>query len=220
MKTKLLSVLALALLSLTFKAQSQCAATQSVGLLVSTTTTVNSTSPFVIKVCGTGFVYDTLCCSSKMYYMEPGSQVRLKGNNTTIFYMQSGSTLTIIGNGSTGIYRELGATVIGGMNSTTCTAVTFPATPACNSTGLNESHIYNTIGIYPNPANDLITINHPYNTALQATIYNSLGQKVKSVSIESENTTVNISDLNKGIYYMSFTDNGKTVLTKKITVLK
>lgn len=216
MRTKLLSLIALTFI--TVKIKSQCAATQSVGLLVSTTTTVNSNSPFTIKVCSTGFVYDTLCCSSKMYYMEAGSQVRIKGHNTTLFYMQSGSTLTVIGNGTTVIYREPGTTVIGAMNSTTCSAVSFPAMPACGTTGISDYKTNNEINVYPNPSSEYIHIKQTKHVALEGAVYNASGKKVLIFNADEPNTQLNIAGLSRGIYYITLTENGKTVSTKKISV--
>ena len=51
--------------------------------------------------------------------------------------------------------------------------------------------------IYPNPAKDLIHVVTPHTTSVQ--IYTIDGKIIKSVEV-SEDTTINISDLNSGLY--------------------
>lgn len=63
------------------------------------------------------------------------------------------------------------------------------------------------IEIYPNPATDFLTFKNIENQ--QISIYNFNGQKVLSTKITAENSTIDISQLNAGIYLLK-SDDGKT----------
>ncbi len=80
-----------------------------------------------------------------------------------------------------------------------------------------EDSVFSTAALYPNPTKGEININ---NVALdKATVYNSLGQLVKSFTLNSANTdnTINLSGLPKGIYYV-YLINGDAASAKKIIV--
>lgn len=88
--------------------------------------------------------------------------------------------------------------------STTCTL------------GINSSVLDKTV-LYPNPTKGEVNIN---NIALEkATVYNSLGQLVKTFILNSGNTsnTINLSGLKKGVYYV-YLINGDAASAKKIIV--
>ncbi|MGV9002753.1 T9SS type A sorting domain-containing protein [Flavobacterium sp.] len=73
--------------------------------------------------------------------------------------------------------------------------------------------------IFPNPTKDFITLNfyqNPEETS-QIIIYNSLGQKTKlsNIAIEDQSSTINVSDLSNGIYFIAVLINGVQVLTSK-----
>ena len=69
------------------------------------------------------------------------------------------------------------------------------------------------ISVFPNPANNIITIhageeNYFNNTGIE--ILNSIGEKVKSISGINGNTiTISIADLKPGIYYFHFVNDAK-----------
>ena len=84
------------------------------------------------------------------------------------------------------------------------------------SLGLEES-IFDKVLIYPNPTKGEVNIN---NIALEKiTIYNSIGQLVKSFSLNSgdTNNTVDLSGLPKGIYFL-YLINQDAASAKKIIV--
>jgi hypothetical protein len=71
--------------------------------------------------------------------------------------------------------------------------------------------------IYPNPTNDLITINSehlPANSVLE--IYNNLGQKVSSVVLSSTSSQIEISNLANGIYEARIISNNTITQQTKI----
>lgn len=68
------------------------------------------------------------------------------------------------------------------------------------------------ISIYPNPASDFITIKTKQNIA-EILIYNDLGQLIM---FNQDKHTINISMLNKGLYFVRVKDENATTFFKKI----
>lgn len=84
------------------------------------------------------------------------------------------------------------------------------------SLGLEDS-VFNHAVVYPNPTKGEVTID---NVSLEkATVYNSLGQLVKSFTLDTANSsnTINLSGLPKGIYYV-YLINQDASSAKKIIV--
>jgi|GEM_PF-2108656 len=69
-----------------------------------------------------------------------------------------------------------------------------------NTVGINNIIKGNTIGLYPNPAKNILRID--LNSTAEATIYNVSGQAVNSASLNRNNNTINISSLPAGMYYV------------------
>ncbi len=72
------------------------------------------------------------------------------------------------------------------------------------------------ITLYPNPANDVLTIEIPASTAT-ATIFSIAGQQVKTQVLATGTNTVLIDDLKAGVYILQLESNG-AVGTKKLIV--
>ena len=62
-------------------------------------------------------------------------------------------------------------------------------------------------GIYPNPATSTINITSNITDATNVNIYDMTGRCVKNVIINNSNATINVEDLNKGVYFINI--NGK-----------
>jgi hypothetical protein len=80
-----------------------------------------------------------------------------------------------------------------------------------------EDSVFAKATIYPNPTNGEVNIS---NIALdKATVFNSLGQLVKTFSLDSNNTnnTINLSGLPKGVYYI-YLINQDAASAKKVIV--
>lgn len=70
--------------------------------------------------------------------------------------------------------------------------------------------------IYPNPFNDLLTINSSTNEAInKITIFNSLGQQVFIQKINSPNAQLNLFELSEGIYILLI-ETENEIISKKI----
>jgi len=86
----------------------------------------------------------------------------------------------------------------------------------CKTLGVDDV-VFTKATIYPNPTNGEVNIS---NIALdKATVFNSLGQLVKTFSLDSNNTnnTINLSGLPKGVYYI-YLINQDAASAKKVIV--
>ncbi len=111
----------------------------------------------------------------------------------------------------------VGTVVTDGMHQITITASSGGSTVNCTfnltvdaTLSIDEFDIKNSISIYPNPANNIITIDRKVNTPEEIEIYSVLGTKVMSKTLHKISTTVNISDLSRGVYFISFKNESKS----------
>lgn len=82
-----------------------------------------------------------------------------------------------------------------------------------NSSSVNDEQS-TIVNIYPNPTSDFINI-ESQNTIQDITVYNSVGQLIKRIQANNlNNTRVNVSDLQNGIYYLRFLTSNKVMTTK------
>lgn len=77
-----------------------------------------------------------------------------------------------------------------------------------------ESEFTNAISVYPNPASE--TINIVTDNAQTITITNLVGQIVKEISVANEIETIDISNLNAGIYFAKLSKANETAVLKII----
>lgn len=73
--------------------------------------------------------------------------------------------------------------------------------------------------LFPNPAKDYVNVIFNSSDSKNLALYNILGKKVVSVTVESETYQLNMRNLNNGIYFLTVLDNGKSQ-TKKLIVNK
>jgi hypothetical protein len=85
-----------------------------------------------------------------------------------------------------------------------------------NTTVLSTKDVLaSKFNVYPNPANDYITIASKNIKVSSVDMYNVLGAKV--LSLELANDRVNVSNLVKGVYFMKINSDGGTA-TKKVVI--
>lgn len=80
----------------------------------------------------------------------------------------------------------------------------------------SQSAQQNEISCYPNPAKDAITFKYSSGKSLEISIYNVLGSKIKTFTHTGSETLINISDLQKGLYFIRFSD-GNNMVSKSFT---
>ena len=84
-------------------------------------------------------------------------------------------------------------------------------------TGVNEVSEA-SVNIYPNPANNTLYVNATSNIS-KIEVFNTLGQKVMTVSANDNHAQLNTSNLSKGMYMLKLhTDNG--VVNQKFTIAR
>lgn len=84
------------------------------------------------------------------------------------------------------------------------------------TTGISETLTENTFLVYPNPANEMVTIgNLPSGSILNIT--DITGKVIYNAVIKNEQTTINTTDFVNGIYILQVSNNG-IVSTKKLVV--
>lgn len=74
--------------------------------------------------------------------------------------------------------------------------------------------------IYPNPSNGVFTINSSRTEDLKIQVFNLLGERVYKKVLEVNTNSINLSNLNSGMYLMSIETPSKTTVTKKIMIEK
>jgi len=78
-------------------------------------------------------------------------------------------------------------------------------------------NIGNIIGIYPNPAKDLINIKNAENSNI--IIYNIEGEEFFNIENQKSIISVDISSLSEGLYFVKVVKNSQ-IFTQKINILK
>ena len=79
---------------------------------------------------------------------------------------------------------------------------------------LNEVENNVTFGVYPNPANDFLTISDA--NGAEVRILDMLGRTLITKSVKSSNETISIDNLNNGMYMIQIVKDGKTSTQKLI----
>jgi hypothetical protein len=96
-----------------------------------------------------------------------------------------------------------------------CSAVTTAAT----ITKIDQSVVNSLVSVFPNPSNGIMNIAINDINAIGYSIYNAIGQKVMSGSINNTTTVVELNDLQNGIYFIDI-QSDKGIIQKKITLVK
>jgi len=81
--------------------------------------------------------------------------------------------------------------------------------------GLNIEDI-STLDIYPNPASDAVNVSVPENSN-ELTIINSLGQTVYTLNNPSGTETIDLKELNSGVYFVQIEKDG-AIKSKKLVI--
>lgn len=85
-------------------------------------------------------------------------------------------------------------------------------------TEVNESSINYGLSVYPNPANDYLTLKVKDNelSILNFQLYNIQGKLLRSEHIENKTTTIKMENLSKSTYFLKVTNNQTLIKTFKI----
>lgn len=92
------------------------------------------------------------------------------------------------------------------------------------TTGIFNYHNQDVVSIFPNPTSEKLTITYSENSGQQIdlTIINNLGQQVFSqrISDKTGTTSLNVSKLTEGIYFLRMTSDNQTTYDKKIIIAR
>ncbi|MDC0099200.1 T9SS type A sorting domain-containing protein [Crocinitomicaceae bacterium] len=127
----------------------------------------------------------------------------------------------------------VGDTTIAGATSQSYTAtaagnyavIVMAGSPSCSDTsscialesatqGLNENALFYAINVYPNPVNDVLTINNSSNTTLTFVVVDINGKVISTVNTVDNSTTISTSNWNKGVYFVKFTSESASAVFK------
>jgi len=89
-----------------------------------------------------------------------------------------------------------------------------------SSAGIAESSI-SFVELYPNPSSGMVTLAYVAESNLQFEVINSGGQRVHSSQTEGQSGAISsvqldLSNLEKGLYFVQITDNKGSIITKKL----
>jgi hypothetical protein len=85
---------------------------------------------------------------------------------------------------------------------------------SCTSNSIQEIDLASSVSIYPNPAQDMIFIRSEV-LLKSITLNNCLGQLV---DVKVVNDKLDISQMQKGLYFLTITSSNNTSLVKKIVI--
>lgn len=103
-----------------------------------------------------------------------------------------------------------------GGTTNAATTVPYPLNQYTNALSINDFNSIDGLSIYPNPViGNVLNISSTSNSDMNVAIFDVLGKQV--INTKVTNNTVNVSNLNAGIYIVKVTENGKTA-TRKLVV--
>ena len=86
------------------------------------------------------------------------------------------------------------------------------------NTAVPEVSLYNNISIFPNPSTGVFKVQSAGFYKENIEVYNTMGEKVYSSTLNREQETLNLSHLSNGIYFLRLTTEGK--VSEKIMINK
>lgn len=104
----------------------------------------------------------------------------------------------------------------------TTTPISISPVVYCNPTGIAEMEntVTNNIFIYPNPAMNTLNVRQDNLQVVQINITNVLGEELLSKTIYNGDNTVNLSEINDGVYFVIISSDKHQLDSKKLIVQK
>ena len=93
-----------------------------------------------------------------------------------------------------------------------CTDVNFTS---MSSVGVEETKV--SFGVYPNPANDVLHLEYTAQQAADFVLYDMLGNKIYS-DVVLNSKSIQLNDFEAGIYFYTFSVNGKNQEVQKLII--
>ena len=92
----------------------------------------------------------------------------------------------------------------------------------CQTVGVNNSSTENQFEVFPNPAQNHLSVNFPsnFNRELKWHLFTLTGEKVKTETINQFTQSIDLQSMASGIYFYQIIENGHVVQSDKLIVLK
>lgn len=78
-----------------------------------------------------------------------------------------------------------------------------------------EDFLFQNLSIYPNPTINNLYINKTFRQSVEATIYNLSGKQLKTQTLETSSSTIDVKALKKGLYFLVFKSESGHRVSKK-----
>lgn len=163
-------------------------------------------------------------------YVESNATVNISSGINGIL-AKSGATVNLLpGSTATLVVCEPGAHIRQNGNpwsgNCTCSEVIFdytyaPAAQECLSTGVDRLHTTRTLQIFPNPANDFVTIKlTAYSNADEIILSNLIGSQINTWQIARGELHISTASLPAGVYSVAAISDEKATLVKKLMICR
>lgn len=97
-----------------------------------------------------------------------------------------------------------------------CGTETVIATVVVTSTADVATNTIEGLNVYPNPANDYVVVELPAATQAAGSVYNMAGSLIRTIDSFTAKTTVSVSDLTPGVYFLHVQSDDKTSVIKLV----
>ena len=97
-----------------------------------------------------------------------------------------------------------------------CGTETVIATVVVTSTADVATNTIEGLNVYPNPANDYVVVELPAATQAAGSVYNMAGALIRTIDSFTAKTTVSVSDLTPGVYFLHVQSDDKTSVIKLV----
>jgi hypothetical protein len=107
------------------------------------------------------------------------------------------------------------------VTKTQCSVTTTDSvTVFVNPVGVSEFYNNTNVNLYPNPNNGVFNFNYNLTNNAVLSIYNNLGQEVKTIQLSATKNllTINMSNFARGIYTYKVIENNKLIAISKFVV--
>ncbi|MFM7661736.1 MAG: T9SS type A sorting domain-containing protein, partial [Bacteroidota bacterium] len=81
----------------------------------------------------------------------------------------------------------------------------------CSTSSIEEGELAREIQVYPNPANEQIIVSIEKGVLGKVVLYNEIGLKINEIQSNSESIEIDISNLEKGVYFVVLPEKGNTL---------
>ena len=103
--------------------------------------------------------------------------------------------------------------VDGNPSDKVCADIEF--TSVLPSVGIEEAKV--SLAVYPNPANDVLHLSYTAQQAADFVLYDMLGNKIYS-DVVLNSKSIQLNDFEAGIYFYTFSVNGKSTEVQKLII--